>query len=205
MDLDKSNLDAVYLLGQAQLAEGAKDKASATYLRSIKDNLKDARSYISLGNLVLESGDWRKAQELYQKAHDVEPGNLEAINNLAFVMLDHGGNIDFALSLAQDARRMQPKAPGVADTLAWAYYRKGDYASAISYLKEALKGLPNDPDVQYHLGMAYQKNLQRAQAIEHLERALQLNPKLSQGRRGPANSGRPAQGLNPPPRLSVSI
>ncbi|MHB8652854.1 MAG: tetratricopeptide repeat protein [Terriglobia bacterium] len=138
-----------------------------------------ASSGAGQGNSDLQVGNWRKAQELYQKANDIQPENLEAINNLAYVMLDHGGNVDVALSLAQDARRLQPKSPGVADTLAWAYYRKGDYASAISYLNEALKGLPNDPDVQYHLGMAYDMNKQRAQAVEHLERVLKLNPNFA--------------------------
>jgi hypothetical protein len=48
-----------------------------------------------------------------------------AENNLAYPMLEHGGNTDVARSLAQTARQKLPDSPDVADTLAWAYYKKG--------------------------------------------------------------------------------
>ncbi len=54
-------------------------------------------------------------------------------------MLQSGGNIDVAMSLAQIARRGMPDSPDAADTLGWVYYQKGVYGSAISMLQEALK------------------------------------------------------------------
>jgi Flp pilus assembly protein TadD len=85
-----------------------------------------------------KSGDWQKAQETYQKALQAEPGSPLVANNLAFLLIDHGGNADWALSLAQTARSKLPNSPTTADTLAWAYIRKGIYGSALPLLQKAV-------------------------------------------------------------------
>jgi tetratricopeptide (TPR) repeat protein len=122
-------------------------------------------------------GNWQKAQVLYQKALQAEPDYPVAANNLAYLLLEHGGNPDVALSYAQVARRGLPDAPNSADTLAWAYYQKGSYELAIELLEEAIKKAPQNPTYHYHLGLAYLKTDKRVQAKEHLERALQIDPK----------------------------
>jgi Flp pilus assembly protein TadD len=91
-------------------------------------------------------------------------------------MLEHGGNSDVALTLAQTARQKLPDSPSVADTLAWAYYKKGTYSLAIDLLEEAIKKAPDDPSFHYHLGLAYQKIDEKSKAKAHLERTLQLSP-----------------------------
>jgi cellulose synthase operon protein C len=73
-------------------------------------------------------------------------------------MLQTGGNVDVAISLAQTARRLMPDSPNAADTLGWAYYQKGLYPTAIDLFKEALKKAPNDPTFQDHLKKAQQSS-----------------------------------------------
>jgi predicted Zn-dependent protease len=77
-------------------------------------------------------------------------------------MLQTGGNVDVAISLAQTARRLMPDSPNAADTLGWAYYQKGLYPTAIDLFKEALKKMPNDPTFQDHLKKAQQSQQQRS-------------------------------------------
>ncbi|MGH9407494.1 MAG: tetratricopeptide repeat protein, partial [Terriglobia bacterium] len=67
-------------------------------------------------------------------------------------------------------------SPGVADTLAVAYYQKGDYSLAAELVEEALKKAPNDPDLNYHMGLIYQHQQNKAKAAEYLERVLKLDP-----------------------------
>ncbi len=176
MDLNKNNAEAFFLLAPVEIARGEQDRAMATCQRAIQENPRDVRNYVQLGTLEEARGNWQKGQELYQKALQVEPDYPLAANNLAYSMLEHGGNADVALALAQTARRSLQDAPNVADTLAWAYYYKGAYATAIDVLKEALKKSPDNPAMHYHIGMAYQKSQDRAHAIEHLERVLKINP-----------------------------
>ena len=99
-------------------------------------------------------------------------------------MLETGGNVDVALSLAQTARRGMPDSPNVADTLGWVFYQKGAYKSAIDLFEEALKlaeknKAPDDPTLHYHLGLAYEKTDRPALAKQHLERVLKINPNYS--------------------------
>jgi len=176
-ELDKNNLNAMLLLGQVQGARGSPEKALANYQRAVQENPRDARSFILMGILEDGRGNWQKAQEAYQKALQAQPDNPLAANNLAYSMLEHGGNTDVALSHAQVARRGMPEMTGFADTLAWAYCQKGSYASAISLLEEVIKKEPQNSLYHYHLGVAYQKSGDKARAREHLQRALQLDPK----------------------------
>ena len=183
-ELDRSNADAMVKLGQVQATKGSVDEAIATYKKSIQENPNEASFYILLGQLYESKQEWDSAKSYYQKALDLRPDNPLASNNLAYVMLESGGNVDVALSLAQTARRGMPDSPNAADTLGWAFYQKGAYQSAIDLFQEALRlgeknKAPEDPTVHYHIGLAYEKASQPALARQHLERVLKLSPNYS--------------------------
>ena len=175
-ELDKKNSDALLKLGEVFAAEGSVDQAIATYQQSVKDNPGEISFYILLGEMYEAKHDWNSAKDMYQKALQIQSDNPLASNNLAYVMLQQGGNIDVALSMAQTARRLMPDSPNAADTLGWAYYKKGLYPTAIDLFKEAVKKSPNDPTFHYHLGLAYQASAQPTLAKEHLEQVLKLKP-----------------------------
>jgi tetratricopeptide (TPR) repeat protein len=194
IELDKNNMDAFLILGQVQAARGLVEQAIGSYQSAIRQNPRDVRNYVLLGALEESRSNWREAQDLYQKALQVQSDHPLAANNLAYLMLEHGGNTDVALSLAQVARRALPELPNAADTLAWAYYRKGAYALAIGLLTEAVKKLPQNPTYHYHLGLVYQKSGDQARAKIHLSRALELDPNYSKAneiRSALAQLGRP--------------
>ncbi len=181
IELDKNNSDAIEKLGKVQVQEGSADKALALYQQSIKDNPRDVRFYILSGELYSAQQDWEHAKNMYQQALGITPDHPLASNNLAYVILQQGGNIDVAMGLAQTARRGMPDSPNAADTLGWAYYQKGIYGSAINQFQEALRlgekhGDPDDAEVHYHLGLAYQKDNKTALARQQLEKAVKLSP-----------------------------
>jgi len=91
-------------------------------------------------------------------------------------LIEHGGDKDTAMSLAQTARRGLPNIANTADTLGWAYYYHGWYPSAVSMLQTAVKASPQDPTYHYHLGLAYQKTGDQSDAKQEFEHALQLHP-----------------------------
>jgi len=184
VDLDKTNSEALLKLGQVQVAAGHVDQAIATYQQSVKDNPADARFYVLAGEMLESKQQWQEAKDMYQKALQVQPDNALAKNNLAYLMLQQGGNVDIALAMAQDARRGMPDSPNSADTLGWALYQKGVYGSAVNLLKESIKNAaeqdqPEDPVTFYHLGLAYQKDGKKDLAKANLQKALKLNPKFA--------------------------
>jgi cellulose synthase operon protein C len=184
-DLDKHNADALLKLGQVQVAKGSADQAIATYQQALKDNPHEATFYILMGELYEHNQDWGKAKDAYQKALEIKPENPLASNNLAYVMMQSGGNVDMALSLARTARRGMPDSPNAADTLGWILYQKGAYQSAVDLFQEALKlgeksKAPDDATFHYHLGLAYEKTGNNDLARQHLERVLKIDPNYSQ-------------------------
>jgi tetratricopeptide (TPR) repeat protein len=188
VELDKTNTDALEKLGKVQVQAGEADKAIALYQQSIKDNPRDPRFYILCGELYESKKDFDHAKAMYQQALSIQPDHPLASNNLAYVILQEGGNVDVALGMAQTARRGMPDSPNAADTLGWAYYQKGIYQSAIGQFQEAIRlsekrGVPDDFTVHYHLGMAYQKANQLALARQQLEKAVKLSPNNADARK----------------------
>ena len=164
------------MLSSAQVARGSVDQAISNYERALQANPRDLRVYISLASLMETRGQWQQAEDLYRKALAIQPDYPVAANNLSYLMLEHGGDVNVALTLAQTARKGLPNLPAAADTLGWAYYNQGAYNSAIDTLQEAVKENPNNATFHYHLGMAYEKANNHPMAKKELQQALQISP-----------------------------
>jgi len=152
----------------------------------LQANPRDIRIYVALGSLLETRNQWQEAEDLYKKALEIQPDYALAANNLAYLMLEHGGNVNVALSLAQLGRKGMPDSPNSADTLGWAYYQQGVYNAAIDLFQEAIKaqeavkGSPENPTYHYHLGMAYLKSNNFDMAKKQLQYTLQISPNYSE-------------------------
>jgi tetratricopeptide (TPR) repeat protein len=180
VDLDKNNSNAFLFLSSVQVSRGSVDQAIASYRTALQSNPRDVRIYVALGSLLETRNQWQEAEDLYQKALQIQPDYALAANNLSYLMLEHGGNVNVAVTLAQTARKGMPDSPNSADTLGWAYYQQGVYNASIDLFQEAIKANPDNPTYHYHLGMAYQKSNNFAMAKKQLEYTLQISPNYSQ-------------------------
>lgn len=132
-------------------------------------------AYLLLGTLYETSGDIDKARTEYQAALTHDADSAVALNNLAWLDCEHGGNLDVALGLAQKAKQNAPTSPGITDTLGWIEYKKGLYGAATEAFRMALKGNPNSGTYYYHLGMSLWKSGSNQEARTALEKALALH------------------------------
>lgn len=131
--------------------------------------------YILLGGLYEQEGNIQQAQKTYEEALQRNEDFAPAMNNLAWLYCENGGNLDMALSLAQRAKAKLPNEPSISDTLAWIQYRKNLYTSAGSILESLTQQSPKNATYLYHLGMTRWKEGRPVEARQALERALQLN------------------------------
>jgi len=178
VQLDTHNDPAWQLLGQVQAAQGSLDRTVETYRRWMAISATNPRPYVYLGQIYASRGDWQSAQNFYRQALSADSGNPPAANNLAYSILEHGGDLDSAMSYVMIARRGDPNSPIIGDTLGWAYYHKNQYKLAASVLEPVALALPDDASVQYHLGLSYQKLKQWDRARVSLSRSLELDPKF---------------------------
>jgi tetratricopeptide (TPR) repeat protein len=179
-ELDKNNVTAFILLADVQVSRGSVDQAIGGYQRALQSNPRDIHLYVSLASLLETRNEWQQAEGYYQKALQIQPDYALAANNLAYLMLDHGGNINVALSLAQTGRKGLPDQSFTADTLGWAYYNQGVYDPAIGLFQEAIKGDAKNAAYHYHLGMTYVKQNKIALAKQQLDETMQISPNYGQ-------------------------
>ena len=174
--LDNQNVNAIVLLAELQAERGAKDQAIASYQRAIALSPNTMSLQVALGGLYESSGNWQTAQTIYQRVLSAQPDNPVASNNLAYILLEHGGSANVALSLAQVARRGMPTSPNTADTLGWAYYQNGAYSVAQPLLEEAVKKTSENAAFRYHLGATYQKLKDNERARAEFEKVIASKP-----------------------------
>jgi tetratricopeptide (TPR) repeat protein len=153
----------------------ALDRAAKQYTDAITAQPKFASAYVLLGMIYDAQKKYDQATAQYEKALQIDPKLGPAANNLAWNYAEYGGNLDVALSLAQQAKEQYPDNPSISDTLGWIYYKKNAYLKAISLLKESVDKVPDNPIVHYHLGMAYYKNGEKILAKKELQYALKLS------------------------------
>ena len=174
--LGRQRSDGYSLLGDIHAAQGSVENAKADLQAAIDRNPHEVANYLALDTLYEKEGNWERAKKICEKAHQVNPDSPLVANNLAYLYLEHGGDVNVALSLAQMVRQKMPNSPETADTLGWAYYKLGSPESAVVQLKECAQKDPNNPTYQYHLGMAYMAARHFDLAQRSLQKALRDNP-----------------------------
>jgi tetratricopeptide (TPR) repeat protein len=175
-DMDKKNSEALIKLGMVQNLSGHPDQALQTFLDGSKVNPNEIAFYLLAGGIYETKQDWEHARQQYSRVLEIQRDNPLASNNLAYVMLQQGGNVEVAFAMAQTARRQLPDNPNTADTLGWAFYKKNVYGSAINLFKEAVTAQPQNPLFNCHLGLAYAKSGQRALARQQLDKVVRIKP-----------------------------
>jgi len=181
MQLNPNDPATLMAYTRAATASGNAGAAISKWQAWANAHPNNAQGDVILATLEESRGNANGAMDSYKKALAIQPDNPVAQNNLAFLMLQSGQDVDVALSLAESARRSMPHSPNTADTLAWAYYHKGVYGSARALLEDAEKTNPNDASIQYHLGMVYSKMGNKADAVDHLKKAVSLAPGTQTG------------------------
>lgn len=127
--------------------------------------------------LTLESaGRKQEARAAYEQTIKLQPGNAVALNNLAYLLAENGGDLDQALTYAQKAKQFLPDKREVSDTLGLIYLKKNLNDNAVRIFSELVARQPKESTFRYHLGLALFQKGDRARALQELQEALKNNP-----------------------------
>ena len=180
LEIEPTNLDGYDLLARVYRDRGDVRKAIAELEKLAARSPNAASIHTSIGQMLEAQGQIDDARKRYELALSIDAGMPVAANNLAWLIAEHGGNLDRAMQLAQTAKSKLPESPSVTDTLGWVYYKKGLFQQAVSTLREAVDKEPRATPFQYHLGLAYAKTGESKRARTVLEAALKQDPKAAQ-------------------------
>jgi putative PEP-CTERM system TPR-repeat lipoprotein len=168
---------AVRLFAAAREAGHPKD--GETVVRAWLDkHPKDVSTRAYLAATYLEGGARAQAIEQYRRIVELEPANAGVLNDLAWTY--HLQKDARALPTAQQAYKVEPDQPMIADTLGWILLEQGRTAQAVDVLTRAVGLAPDVPLLRYHLGAALAKAGDTARARRELERALERNTPFAQ-------------------------
>ncbi|MFC1516647.1 tetratricopeptide repeat protein, partial [Thermodesulfobacteriota bacterium] len=163
-----------YSLARIYLVEKQEEKAIAQYRAILDKDPKQVGPHMLLGTIYDMQRRFDLSEKHYREALNINPDFAPAANNLAYLLVESGKNIDEALELALNAKEKLPGDPSVMDTLGWVYYKKGLYENAISEFEDSLERMPDNAVVHYHLGLAHYKAGDKKRAEEELKKALSL-------------------------------
>jgi tetratricopeptide (TPR) repeat protein len=114
-----------------------------------------------------------QAEAVLRKALALDPDSALIQNYLGYMLADRGEKLDEAVGLLKKAVKFDPQNGAYLDSLAWAYYKQGQYALAEDYSRRAVMRLGNDPTVLDHLAEIYAHNGKLSQAVDEWQKSLQ--------------------------------
>jgi tetratricopeptide (TPR) repeat protein len=134
----------------------------------------DAQIGLALGAALQARGAYEDAIKVYEGVLAAGGTNDFVASNLAGLLLDVRSDApSHARALELASRFDGATHPFQLGVLGWAYYRNGQYPSAVAYLERALANSPApNPQLRYYLGMAYLKAGNAAGARQQLRQAM---------------------------------
>jgi len=169
--------DVLVRIGETQRRKGDYASAVAT-LQQARTILPE--NHVAMSALALafdQAGRWTEAKQVYEASLRLDSNNPYTLNNLAFLMADHGlGDLEDALAKAQRAKQVNPSLNEISDTLGWILLKKQMSDNALDIFKDLVTKAPNHPTFRYHLGMAFSQKGDRNRAVKELQEALKNNP-----------------------------
>ena len=107
------------------------------------------------------------------------PENAEFLNGLGYSLLGYPDKLEEALPLIRQALALEPDNPAYLDSMAWYYYLKQDYYSALEYMRVPLRSEQLNSEMAWHAGKIYQALGQTTEAKDYFQKAITAadNPK----------------------------
>ena len=166
------NVEVGYFYALA-LQDAGRYRRAARVLKGILKTNPDYEQARLAYAFALES--LHKYKDMEEQLHMVleqNPRNAAAYNLLGYSLAQRNKRLDEAERMVSQALSLSPGDRAFADSLAWVYYRKGEYQKAL----DLLKGLDDEfinanADVSYHLGAVYAALGRMQQALPYLQRA----------------------------------
>lgn len=120
--------------------------------------------------------EWEKSEQDLLTALELNHGQPEVTNYLAYSWLENNKNIEKAKLMLLKAAAMRPNNSQILDSAGWALYKNGDYTTAALFLEKATEITPQDAVMNDHLGDIYWKQGRRYEARYQWERAIKYGP-----------------------------
>lgn len=167
--------------GLMAAGDGNKDaiETAEKILRMVIAKMPDNTMAIQSLAIVLQiAGRNSEAASLNQRLIEIDPSNVVAMNNLAWVLCEEQGKYQETIELADKGLKIAPQYVDLMDTRGVAYYRLGKYDKAIEDFTACLKlypvGASGRISSYFHLARAFAAAGEKTKAVEYLNETLNI-------------------------------
>lgn len=140
------------------------------------------------GSSLERLGKYDQAAKVFLRLLEKKPDYAQALNYLGYMWVEHNQYVSEGTRLIQKALTLDPENPAYMDSLAWGFYRQGDYASAKKWITETLLRVDFDPLILEHAGDIYAASGDLDHAAQFwiqalsIQQPLETNPDFSPDR-----------------------
>lgn len=117
--------------------------------------------------------------QLLEEVFELDGENPEVLNDLGYTLIDSGKDISRGLQLAQKAFQKKPADAHILDSVAWGYYKSGQYDQALKYAERVADRLSGSALANAHLGDIYQAVGRYREAESQYRKALTAKQDMS--------------------------
>lgn len=168
---------AIDLLGRQKRYEEAGQVAE----KALADWPDDPDLAFQRASLMDMAGKRNEAMKLMEELLRSTPDNAAVLNYIGYTLAEENRDLPRALKLLNRAIELSPDTDYMLDSLAWAYYRSGEYAKAWDFIRQAVERMSassgQDPAMWEHYGDIARACGYDSEARRGWERALELRPK----------------------------
>lgn len=148
--------------------------AAQVLQRAIRRLPKQAELYFSLGMLYERMKERHKAVRMMRAVLERQPNHVVALNYVGYMYTEWNTKLDEAEGLLQKAVRLQPEDGHIIDSLAWLYFRRGEYARALLLIEQAAERSPREPAILRHWGEILRRLGRTAEARRRWKQGLAI-------------------------------
>ncbi len=148
---------------------------AAFFEDNLKKSPKNARVMVMLGNAYAKQGRAGEAQQLYERAMQVDPTFDVAYTAMGKLFIE-SQDYDQALSVLLKGTDYNPDSVRLNELLGIAYGQKGDYLLALRHFNRVLMLKPDKANIHFNVGMIYFWRGEDQEAAGYFGQALKLDP-----------------------------
>ena len=130
---------------------GEYDEALVYVGQLLKSVPNDAAANALAGFCHEKLGRIDESIRFHAKVLEIDPGNVNSCNSVAYLMARRGLDLDRALSYAKRAFDANPECAAYCDTVGYVYMKKNQPDMAKRFLKKALEKEPASLEIRSHL------------------------------------------------------
>ena len=163
------NFTIQYLVGTAyyQLKDFDSSKVYLKNALEIYPQSKNTKHNLAL--IYDATGEWDKSDKMYMELISSDSTDAQAYNNYAYSLVERDENIEFALELAKNAIRLEPKSAAYLDTIGWIYFKLLKIDKALFYVRESIGIDSNNVTIREHydeiIKVRNEKNIKESQQV----------------------------------------